>query len=172
MAQGFYGYPGGAGGQTWQPAGAGAPHFSQMCNAAEPGVVAGAAKNLCGMCTCSSTRQPVMSYTGAGQGDFVQETVYKHIGPHSGDLAQPPQKSSSCYRLCGVGVGLLVLAALVFALISFNTPTTTTPALQKLSAGSSGLRYDCDAGMDHWELGWSEGKKHWCCGKVGKGCNR
>lgn len=30
--------------------------------------------------------------------------------------------------------------------------------------------YDCNAGWDKWEWGWSVGKKSWCCHKVGKGC--
>jgi len=31
-------------------------------------------------------------------------------------------------------------------------------------------RFDCNAGLKHWERGWSEAKKDWCCHRGGRGC--
>lgn len=53
---------------------------------------------------------------------------------------------------------------------------TTTP----FSPGGSTLpfpgrttqpNFDCRAGLEHWELGWSEEKKRYCCEKHGFGCD-
>ena len=32
------------------------------------------------------------------------------------------------------------------------------------------LRYDCDAGFDNWQVGWSNSKIDFCCQMQQKGC--
>lgn len=31
--------------------------------------------------------------------------------------------------------------------------------------------FDCDAGYNNWEKGWSDGKKEWCCENANRGCS-
>jgi hypothetical protein len=36
--------------------------------------------------------------------------------------------------------------------------------------GTTSEPYDCAAGFGHWETGWSDSKKEWCCENKGIGC--
>jgi len=44
------------------------------------------------------------------------------------------------------------------------------PPAAKPGVGVPPVPYDCAAGFDKWEWGWSEGKKAWCCQRAQKGC--
>jgi len=66
-------------------------------------------------------------------------------------------------RLC---IGLLAVIALLVALVILLLPdgvtsTTSTPSTSQ---------YDCNAGFDKWESGWSNEKKAWCCVKAKRAC--
>merc|ERR1719277_389788 len=47
-----------------------------------------------------------------------------------------------------------------------------TPAQAALSSASPEriIRYDCDAGFENWQVGWSPQKKLWCCQHQSMGC--
>lgn len=68
---------------------------------------------------------------------------------------------------------------------SFSKPDESTDALkeskalkeasEKLANASEALMkttvvFDCNAGFENWESGWSDAKKKFCCDKVQKGC--
>ncbi|CAK9020785.1 unnamed protein product [Durusdinium trenchii] len=36
--------------------------------------------------------------------------------------------------------------------------------------GGDGEHFDCDAGYEDWQSGWSPAKTQWCCRKEGRGC--
>lgn len=37
-------------------------------------------------------------------------------------------------------------------------------------AGLESMPFDCNAGFDNWELGWSKEQKAWCCENAGRAC--
>jgi len=62
-----------------------------------------------------------------------------------------------------------------------STRTGTTTSMPDSDIGMSGhghasassmssLPFDCSADFHNWRIGWSEGKKAWCCLQEGRGC--
>lgn len=103
---------------------------------------------------------PDLGFVGNGRGSYIQETTYRYVGPGNGELeyAVEHQKSNNmCISLVGGGT-LVVLIALLLWLL-FGSTATTTPS-----------PYDCQLGISNAQLGWSEGKKSYCCSKLGVGC--
>jgi Ca2+-binding EF-hand superfamily protein len=88
--------------------------------------------------------------------------------------------------------GSLDIGELVSASSAFVPPISKSAfeqVLKKLDADGNGLAssgefvqqlhsvqavapklYDCKAGLDNWAIGWSEGKKKWCCEGSNVGC--
>ena len=57
--------------------------------------------------------------------------------------------------------------------LQLGCPHTTTPPL----CGAHVLkikkfeRHNCDLNYEHWELGWTDVKKRYCCDTVGRACD-
>merc|ERR1719382_533691 len=43
-------------------------------------------------------------------------------------------------------------------------------AIEDGLAEGEAASFDCEAGYDHWEIGWSLTKKKWCCAYCGRAC--
>jgi len=73
------------------------------------------------------------------------------------DSAWSPEKRRWCCQhvniSCSVPFGLFMTSAAPGTVVT----TTTTP-------------FDCQAGRQNWEMGWSRRKKSWCCQHQGLGC--
>jgi len=75
----------------------------------------------------------MMTFVGAGGGDFKTETTYKYVGAGQGDILFITQRRKTYYGLAAF-LALLALAAVV---ISLCTGTSSTTVLQTLLTASS-----------------------------------
>merc|ERR1712176_889980 len=84
-----------------------------------------------------------MGYVGAGCGEM--------------EYVAPPAKPN-CFCIISLSTLLCLLPLLLYWLLGSNTAQTTP------------LPYDCNAGLANAQMGWSVGKKAWCCDHSGQGC--
>jgi len=106
---------------------------------------------------------PTMSFVGGGRGDYIQETTYKYVGSGAGEYKVQAIGGGCCGMRCLLGVVLAAAAALLVIFVAVPMAISTTPAPG---------RFDCAAGFDNWEVGWSDSKKDWCCDHARRGCPR
>mmetsp|Transcript_120251 Transcript_120251/g.256650 ORF Transcript_120251/g.256650 Transcript_120251/m.256650 type:complete len:347 (-) Transcript_120251:37-1077(-) len=133
----------------------------------------GAASIDCGGVSCYSNacgveERSILSWVGSGNGNYRQTTSYEYAGEGCGDfqIVEVPTSwfcSGWCVA-CGVGSGLLLLLGLLWMLFGGSETTTTTYLI------STSQPYDCAAGYNNWQRGWSIGKKAWCCDHHGLAC--
>jgi len=117
----------------------------------------------CG-CDCDGDAgAATLAYVGSGHGDYIEETTYRYVGAGSGNFEVVQGKSSSLRLYVGVSVGIALLVLILVLFLLPSPPTTTT------TPGTS-LPYDCMAGFQNWQKGWSISKKAWCCTHQQKGC--
>merc|ERR1719362_1716891 len=98
-----------------------------------------------------------LSYVGNGRGKYMQETTYKYVGKGNGtfdvvgapSIGSAPPVDNRCVwlGLCGP-LSLLLLLGLLWWLIA---------ATGWWRGGGSG-KYDCQAGYNNWQKGWSDSK--------------
>jgi len=132
--------------------------------------------SMCGSAACGCDDTTVLAYVGPG-GNYRQDTSYAYVGAGSGDfdiVNVPSGCSCSPILACIPVMGILTLLLLYTLLSSAGTTTTTYYPVQilhnRLHDDSVSELYDCDAGFDNWQRGWSIGKKSWCCDHHHKGC--
>jgi len=67
---------------------------------------------------------------------------------------------------------LLVIPSTVTTTTTFSIyPITSKPLWdQTTGPATTSMLYDCEAGFTNAEMGWSVGKKLWCCQVYGRGC--
>merc|ERR1719210_1781531 len=97
-----------------------------------------------------------VEFVGAGQGNYVKETIYKYVG-RGGDfnvVGHRGRLGCICSYIC-CSILLVALALLFF----WPFPKTTT------------LMFDCDAEYLQWRIKWSHVKKAYCCDFTNKGCS-
>merc|ERR1712157_111645 len=99
------------------------------------------------------------SYVGSGRGSYSAQTQYKYVGAGCGEMeyVAPPAKPN-CFCIISLSALLCLLPLLLYWLMGSNTAQTTS------------LPYDCNAGLANAQMGWSVGKKAWCCDHSGQGC--
>jgi len=91
-----------------------------------------------------------MSYVGAMQGDFVQETTFRYVG-YGGDHSNVrPRRDLTCLvtSLC---MSLLLLPALLW----WCRP---------------GEENQCKQDLENWKFTWSKDKQEFCCRTQGMAC--
>jgi len=99
-------------------------------------------------------------YVGPGRGHF-EESVrgnFHYVGRNGGRYElrrKPPPKH--CRRIC-ITTTLVVIAAGVIAFVLWATFFSPSP------------EFDCYAGLENSESGWSAMKKEYCCENEGIGC--
>merc|ERR1740121_2626001 len=49
-------------------------------------------------------------------------------------------------------------------------PPTPPPTQPPTPPPTAALPYDCNAGFNNWQAGWSEAKKSWCCAHARRAC--
>jgi hypothetical protein len=106
-----------------------------------------------------------MSFVGGGAGQYIQETTYKYVGWGAGDHDIIPTRKPN-YTCIFIGVGVIIVllvVLLVVMLLPEQATTTTTPMATD--------PFDCLAGLDNWQTGWSTSKQDWCCDHKGSGCH-
>jgi len=110
-----------------------------------------------------------MTYVGQG-GNYTQDVTYTFAGEGAGEfnLVSVPTGCKCSVWLCAGGVVLLLLPLLWLSLLVLGTETTTTSHVRYIRP--NGKAYDCEAGYDNRQRGWSVAKKEWCCHKHGRGC--
>merc|ERR1712045_477534 len=98
-----------------------------------------------------------LSYVGAGQGSYAQETTYQYVG-YGGDFGRPKRDFTCIITSCCL-LSLLLIPLLLWL----------------LSGTSTSLPYDCGAGLrmggmgsvggsgDFIERTWSQAQKDYCC---------
>lgn len=97
-----------------------------------------------------------MSYVGCGQGEYVQETVFKYVG-YGGDFdVNRPRRDFTCLITTCCLLSLLCLIPLLCWLFGGGSSTS--------------LPFDCQAGLMSFETGWSLEKKDFCCETQALGC--
>merc|ERR1719507_2037723 len=94
------------------------------------GVGPGEDCTACGVGCGSGGGNGALSYVGAGQGSYAQETTYQYVG-HGGDFGRPKRDFTCIITGCCL-LSLLLLLPLLLWL---------------LSGTSTSLPYDCGAGM-------------------------
>jgi len=109
----------------------------------------------------------VLSYVGAGKGNYKASTSYTFVGDGAGafDLVKVPT-SCRCSVCCCASSGLGVVALLFILFAASSGPTTTT------TSTTPQPKYDCEKGYFNWEEDWETDKKSWCCAHHGRGCLR
>merc|ERR1719310_799470 len=77
---------------------------------------------------CGGGGSTILSYVGPG-GDYVQETTYRYVGMGAGEFGViriPGRGPSCCLIIIPLGLCLLLLPLLLFAMAPGSTTTTTT----------------------------------------------
>merc|ERR1711874_453518 len=120
------------------------------------GTAVGCGNTGCGAC---DQEQASLSYVGSGRGSYSAQTQYKYVGAGCGEMeyVAPPAKPN-CFCIVSFSLLLCLLPLLLYWLMGSNTAQTTP------------LPYDCNAGLANAQMGWSVGKKAWCCDHSGQGC--
>jgi len=105
--------------------------------------------------------EAALGFVGGGRGSYIQETSYQYVGAGCGELeyVTPAPKSNFVCIFIGGGLLLLLIPLLLWLLFGGSFTATTTPGA-----------YDCNAGFSNWQMGWSAGKKLYCCSNYNKGC--
>merc|ERR1711879_254513 len=68
---------------------------------------------------------PVMSYTGAGCGEYAAVTTYQYVGQGCGEFNAVLVPTGTNIWICVIPLGLLALLGLLWLLSQTNTATTT-----------------------------------------------
>eukprot|EP00418_Pyrodinium_bahamense_P067505 CAMPEP_0179087762 /NCGR_PEP_ID=MMETSP0796-20121207/39893_1 /TAXON_ID=73915 /ORGANISM="Pyrodinium bahamense, Strain pbaha01" /LENGTH=220 /DNA_ID=CAMNT_0020785275 /DNA_START=17 /DNA_END=679 /DNA_ORIENTATION=- len=116
-------------------------------------------------------------FVGRGNGSFDQLPAYQFVGEGRGNYAPTPVVS---YRLgcirkeCAALLACLLLAALIPVLWMYwqsrSEPNVAASMNTSIPTQSMVPNFDCEAGYDTWERGWSVAKKLYCCNSFGRGC--
>merc|ERR1712056_57530 len=94
---------------------------------------------------CGGGGGGALSYVGAGQGDYIQETTYKYVGCGGDFDVVRPRRDFTCIITTCCLLSLLLLIPLLCWL---------------LSETSTSLPISCDAGFGATtELSWSQAQK-------------
>jgi len=115
-----------------------------------------------------------LAFVGGGQGAYVQEVTYKFVGAGAGEFELEPPSRSNLVQKAVLAVvlagGILVLFGIMCLCLgsAVRPPCTDCPDTTTRSPGRHD--YDCQAGFENWEKGWSPEKKRWCCKLVGLAC--
>lgn len=118
-------------------------------------------KCKCGPPICSEADDGALGFVGDGRGSYIRETSYQYVGTGAGELdyTQPAPTPNNFICIAGVSVVALLIPLLLWLFFGSGFTATTT-------AGP----YDCDAGLSNSQMGWSAGKRAYCCNNFQKGC--
>jgi len=125
-----------------------------------------------------SPMDSTLSYVGNGRGHYIQETQYKFVGDGRGefDLVRKTPLSGRAPWICLCGLGCLgaLLGLALWPLLRLSSSGGgdggDVNKTERYDYKTSSARYDCQAGVDNWQAGWSIEKKHWCCQYRSIGC--
>merc|ERR1719210_3302349 len=150
------GYRYGGGGGVIGGGANGGAHGGAHAGAACCGAQVGCGNTGCGAC---DQEEATLSYVGSGRGSYTAQSSYKYVGAGCGEMeyVAPPAKPN-CFCIVSFSLLLCLLPLLLYWLMGSNTSQTTP------------LPYDCNAGLANAQMGWSVGKKAWCCDHTGQGC--
>mmetsp|Transcript_43148 Transcript_43148/g.92003 ORF Transcript_43148/g.92003 Transcript_43148/m.92003 type:complete len:269 (+) Transcript_43148:71-877(+) len=132
------------------------------------GVGMGACGVLCGDgpagCDGGYGEATVLSYAGAGAGDFQAETTYKYVGRGAGDFQQVSVAKTGWGGRCWCLV-MLPLTIIFLWLVVPKLKTDTTTTSPQLVVTTTPEPYNCKT-----KAVWSEAQRSYCCSHHGLGC--
>lgn len=104
-------------------------------------------------CGGGPQRDGPMTYTGPGQGGYIQETGYKYVG-YGGDFGVArPRRDFTCL------IASCCLLSLIPLLLWLLSCLLTTSQL-----------FDCETNFATCQLRWSKRQEEFCCSTVGRCC--
>jgi len=114
--------------------------------------------SACGVrCSPDAEGGAQMSYVGGGNGEYIEETIYRYVGT-GGDYTEEPRRSCAvCWTALGCCLVLMLIPLMCWLL---------RPAGDSVQQPN----IDCAYGVDAWSTLWTAEKKEYCCSFVGLGC--
>lgn len=105
---------------------------------------------------CNDESPDMMSFVGAGRGEFIQETSYKYVGSGAGEYHVVKRDYT-----CAVGVGFCCAGVILLLLLAHSLPLE--------AAGGQTPLVDCNALVAE-QASWTKEQQAQCCATALGGC--